>query len=565
MKFLCTSREVLGIQGEAILSLQPFQMREADKIADGLEGNPAVELFLDRARNARFDFTLDDRVFREILALCRELDALPLAIEIMAAWAGTWSVSEMRENVKNQHLAARKKYPDLRHQSLEACIGWSFQLLDSASQRDLCILSLFRGGFTSEAAAKLLNIPNIDSVLAVFLDKSLISSVEVESRRRFSMLEMVREYCQHRLDPLSAQQAAPRLVAYLREQAAILTNPCVGAEEAANHRMLDRERENVEAAVELCEAGLASVDDGLGLLGAMELHWAYRGQILDGRALLRRLLALPKGEVGLGRVMGLQTLSILSQTIDDFAQSQLCLQEMEEISKQLGDPQAKFRVLNQIGNLHNRLAQFEEASRSHREALELAEMIGNTRFQAASHSNLAEALFALDLRKEAIGHWQIAAELDLENGNTAGEATLFLGFSYCVEGRYEIGAQKLEQYLSSASQLNFARGIARAVYFAVFPANGLGLSELSETLHNSALEYIREQGVVLDAIERKCTAIVENRLPTHPHEHLTRPADIGEAVELALTFLSELAVMSTASSERFSSESRNSNKSGEQR
>jgi predicted ATPase len=560
VKFLCTSREVLGLEGEATLALSPFQIHDEEELSDDWAQNSAVEMFFDRAKNARFDFDLNGQNFRQVLALCRELDAVPLAIEIMAAWAGTWSISKMRENVQNRQLPARAKTPDARHRTLEECIDWSFQLLDEPSRRDLCTLSLFKGGWTAEAAEAVLDVSDIDSVLAKLVDRSLISSVELEARRRFSMLEMVRGYCHSRLDQPTAQEASPKLVAYFQRLATVLANPCAGAQEVENHRALDREQDNVEAAVELCEAGLASVDEGFGLLGAMGLHWSYRGQNKVGLSLIHRLLALPKEPVGVGRLMGLQTLSILSQSENDSDLAQFCLQEMEELSGRLSDPEVRFRVINQIGNFHNRFGRFEEAGRWHGDALDLANVLNISRFQAASHSNLAESLFGRGLKKDAIEQWEIAVRLDARNGNAAGEAMLFLGFAHCENDRFAIGAGELEKYLRNANHLGYAQGIARVVYFASFLATRLGKPELSRVLHSSARDYIRKEGILFDILESKCAAIVEaalSGLPPVP-ANFHAPLDIREAVEITQNFLRQAAELAPDSEPRLSSETRNS-------
>ncbi len=524
MSILCTSRELLGIEGERIISLAPL----------GASDN-AVQMFVDRARNSRADFALTQRNSEDVAALCQELEGLPLAIELMAAWAGTWSVSEMRRNAFDRTVVARKRGHDPRHASLQASIEWSFDLLDAETKRFLNRLSLFRGGWTLEAAEEVTGIKDSRELLARLVDRSLVYSAEVETGLRFSMLESVRVYCRAQLSDGEARKTAPRFLAHFARIAKEFTNACAGAEERLNHCRLDLERENIDAAVALCEQGLASADSGLQLAGTLHLHWVYRGQGSVGIALLDRLLALPIDEPsGWGRILGYQTLSVLSQDRGDIVRSEEAIRSLQKAAEGQKDWEIRFRVLTQVGNFFNRYGRFEEGVEPHSQAIQIAIEAGDARMQAVGECNLAEALFGLGRYEDALDRWSKAAELDRLSGNLAGEATLFLGFAKTQLGDPQGGAKYLKTYLATVIALEFRRGYGRAVHFIALSAVVQGDRELARTLAASAVNFLEQESLVYDAFESKCAELVDREVGS-TEGALT--VEIEEAIRLANSFL----------------------------
>jgi predicted ATPase/DNA-binding SARP family transcriptional activator len=548
LKFLCTSRELLGIEGEQLLHIAPLEVPRVSERDDELRNvgsfaEPAIQMFVDRARNSRADFSLTARNYREVADLCQELDGLPLAIEIMAGWSGTWSVAEMRRNVRNHRVIARKKGHDLRHNSLESCIDWSFNLLDDGSKQFLCVLSLFRGGWTLDAVQAIMGGEDAESRLAGLVDRSLVSTAEDDVGLRFFMLESVAAYCRARLDRKTAESAGARFVSYFLQLAIDRANPCAGAEERANHRRLDRERENIEAAVGLCEAGLAPLDDTLAMLGRLHLHWSYRGQARAGIALLERLLSLESNEpVGFGRVLGVQTLSVLAQECGDIARAEWAMARLQELSEIQDEVEMRFRIITQIGNFHNRYGRFVESLEQHSVALEVARQMKLPRMEAVAHCNMAEALFGLDRLPEAIENWNEAAVRDRQNGNTGGEAMLLLGLAEALRGDSHRAAAHLGTYLRNSYNLDYARGYTRAVYYTAYVAALSGNVPLARELVASSRAFGIGQALNYDVVEAKCFLIVDRAIEAADPEGSVpdpKPVPIDRAVEVALSFLDQ--------------------------
>ena len=524
VKLLCTSREALGLEGESVLRLEPLRV----------EDEVAVRMFTDRARTTRADFALTSRNREDVTALCRELDGLPLAIEIVAAWSGAWTVAQMRENVREREVVSRRRHPDPRHRSLEACIAWSFDLLDTETQTFVVALSLFRGGWTLAAAQAVTLSPRAETLLAALVDRSLVSSAEVEGEMRFSMLETVRVYLRSKLDREAAARAAPRFVAHFERLAVECTDPGAGEREQANHRRLDREGENFEAVASLCEEGLVAIESAAAALGALHLHWAYRGQGRLGIALIERLLALPiDGIPGRGVFYAHQTAFVLARETGESGRAEEALAALRSIAEAHPDLELRFRALTQTGNHFLQIGRFAEAAEAHGQALAVAREMNLPRMDAAAHSNLAEAFLGLDRIDEAIDHWARSADLDREIGNLAGEATLYLGFALAARGDLEAGIERLGTYLHNVHGLAYGRGIFRALYYLALPMARMGQSGQARSLVATARAEVGREGYVFDAIERKSCGLVDAALDEGPSVALP----LEDAIESAYRFI----------------------------
>ncbi|MFI7120399.1 ATP-binding protein [Amycolatopsis sp. NPDC049868] len=182
LRVLTTSRAPLGLSSEAVYPLPELDLPTM------------VELFGRRARAARLAVDLPPTVVRD---LCRRLDGLPLAAELAAARVRVMSVAEIAARLDDRFTLLRGGARDAprRHRTLHAVIEWSWHLLEHEGQAALRALSIFPGGFTSDAARQLLGD---DGVLERLVDQSLLKVVESGPVARFVMLETVREYCSTR-------------------------------------------------------------------------------------------------------------------------------------------------------------------------------------------------------------------------------------------------------------------------------------------------------------------------------------------------------------------------------
>ncbi len=236
---LVTTRAQLQLQQEWLLPLEglaaPPAVGNQGSGADGLhhesasadlpvdlDAYDATRLFLQSVRRQRPNFQPDAAGSERIGHICRLLEGMPLAIELTASWARRLSLEllahEVEDGLRRLASTARDVLP--RHRSMVAVFDHSWQLLDAREQTILRTLSLFRGGFTREAAEVVANADLSD--LAGLLDASWI---RLRPSGRYDMHELVRQYCEAHLadDPAAADQARSRHCAFFGDLLGKLT------------------------------------------------------------------------------------------------------------------------------------------------------------------------------------------------------------------------------------------------------------------------------------------------------------------------------------------------------
>ena len=195
LRILATSRTPLAISGEAVYPLDALSVEDS-----GADHGPAVRLFLERAVAARPGARLPIDVVRR---LCTHLDGLPLGIELAAARVRTMSPAQIEERLTDRFTLLRsgdRAAPE-RHRTLEAVIGWSWDLLDDDARHAMARLSVLPAGFSATTAAAVLHQPDADDVLDRLASQSLLVVAEPSwgGEVRFRMLETVREFALARL------------------------------------------------------------------------------------------------------------------------------------------------------------------------------------------------------------------------------------------------------------------------------------------------------------------------------------------------------------------------------
>ena len=184
LRVLTTSRAPLGLSSESVYLLPQLSLATT------------VELFQQRARAARPGADLPAEVVEEV---CRHLDGLPLAVELAAARVRAMSVAEIARRLEDRFGLLRGGPRDApeRHQTLQAVVDWSWNLLEPAGQAAMRALSVFPAGFTAEAARHVLGgvtAAEVPQVLEGLVDQSLLQVADTPTGVRFRMLETVREF-----------------------------------------------------------------------------------------------------------------------------------------------------------------------------------------------------------------------------------------------------------------------------------------------------------------------------------------------------------------------------------
>jgi predicted ATPase/DNA-binding CsgD family transcriptional regulator/tetratricopeptide (TPR) repeat protein len=214
LRILATSRERLRLSDEQVVLVEGLGLPQADA-GPQADRADAVELFVERAQRVQPTFTLTPANRASVVRLCRQLEGLPLAIELAAACVRVLTVQEIAAELDRSLdllTGASHDSPE-RHRSLHAALDHSWQLLSDAERAVLARLSVFRGGCEREAAATVAGgeLP----VLAALVDKSLLRHSDVDGVTRYTLHELVRQYAALHLaeDPPAQQEAEQRHVA----------------------------------------------------------------------------------------------------------------------------------------------------------------------------------------------------------------------------------------------------------------------------------------------------------------------------------------------------------------
>lgn len=230
VRIVATSREPLSCRGEQVFEVVPLAIPD-DEAKHPVHVTPALELFVERSRGLNPEFQLGDEDVAIAARLCRRVDGLPLAIEMVASWAGILGLKAIEEKLDgslNGWLAVRRTGPR-RHSTLSATLEWSHDLLSASEQIVLRRLAVFAGAFSMAAAESVVadgDIPKGDVFghIARLINKSMIAVVPGLREQHYRLLETTRSFMLEKLaaspDMESARQKhADRTLRTLRHAA----------------------------------------------------------------------------------------------------------------------------------------------------------------------------------------------------------------------------------------------------------------------------------------------------------------------------------------------------------
>jgi predicted ATPase/DNA-binding XRE family transcriptional regulator len=300
LRLLATSRAPLRVRGEREYAVGPLSLEaESDGLSPAdLARVPAVRLFIERVRDVQPEFRLTGANGPIVAAICRRLDALPLALELAAPWMKVLTPEDLCRRLEHDVLlstAGRRDLPE-RQQTISATVAWSYQLLDSAEQRTFRRLAALPAGFSIEAAAAVLGGREGDSndtaisAAAGLIDKSLLVRTDSPARPLYQMLETVRAYAA--LELVAADERDDAMEGLVRYCSGEASRACGGLIGPAQAEWLDRVHDDLDNYRAVLGWLIERDRVGEACLIAWQLmfFWLIRGRAAEGQRWYDRCL-----------------------------------------------------------------------------------------------------------------------------------------------------------------------------------------------------------------------------------------------------------------------------------
>jgi predicted ATPase len=332
LQVVATSRAPLKIGAELEFVLPPLELPAQHASVEGMRACPSVALFLQRAERVKPGFALTAANAEDIGAICRQLDGLPLALELAAARVRILEPAALLQRLDHalDLLTSGDRDLPIRQRTLRATISWSYSLLDASEQRLLRRASVFHEGWTLDAMEHVCYadddryraLDELDSLV----EKGLVRVVG--AGERYSLLETIRAFSAEQLH--AGGEVAEIRHAHARHFLAFASNVAAGIRGAGQLDAVRRARSdnaNLHAAVQwllACARGgdAEALENGLLLAGHLNWFWHIGGQHLSARVIVDALLALSTAQAPTrGRGVALLASAMIGTATNDWARS----------------------------------------------------------------------------------------------------------------------------------------------------------------------------------------------------------------------------------------------------
>jgi predicted ATPase/Flp pilus assembly protein TadD len=455
LRLLVTSQASLGLAGERVLEVESLLEADAVAFVEAVAEQRGVELHGEPL----------------VLELVRRLEGLPLALELAAGRLGVLSLQDVLERLSLSLLRSGQAGLPPRQATLRGALAWSWELLDEPARQALAQLSVFRGGFSLEAAEVVGEIPDLLDVVGHLLDRSLL----VASSGRLSLREAVRAFAEEHLhDPLAAQR---RHGLYF-SQAAYRWDA---------HASIDLDN--------LVCACLRAVERGEPVVAAASLERAWR--LLDLRgplslgleltAAVRAMPGLPPAQRGAVEYVEGAACRRLGRTEAALTH----LHEALKLAVELGLPPLEVLASQHLGELHRERGQLDQARAWCERALALARLQGLPVGEGSAQALLAVVFWEMGQLDEARRRYEEALHLEILLGNRPAEAAVLCN----------LGGLLLERSLLDQAHEHYLQSLEVYRELGIRRAEGIVLAQLGvvrwQQGHLQEARLLAEQALVL--------------------------------------------------------------------
>ncbi|HEY8684178.1 MAG TPA: BTAD domain-containing putative transcriptional regulator [Chloroflexota bacterium] len=416
LHMIVTSREPLNVPGEVTYVVPPLSLPDLRSVyePEQMAKTEAVGLFLDRARSRQPGFALTPANAAAVARICRQVDGLPLAIELAASRVGVLSVEGIADRLVDAlaFLTGGSRTVDPRQQTLRGALDWSYDLLSEPERALFWRLSVFAGGWTLESAEAIgassdTGSESVLDLLTRLVDKSLVvADLAVGDTVRYTLLEPVRQYARLHLARSGEVEWLERLHAeHFAALAQAAEDGFMGPEQAVWFNRLDQEHYNLRGALRH-SIDRAEDEIGLRIMGTSWRYWAGHGHTTEGRTWLAQLFTLPESATTTPavRAAAFHAAGALAYYQGDYTEAAAYYERELSLLRALGDLERMTILLSNLALVVKEQGDYDRAWALHEEGLTLALEIGSERGQAANLNNMG-------ILQQDKGNYERAAEL----------------------------------------------------------------------------------------------------------------------------------------------------------
>jgi predicted ATPase len=507
VRFLVTSRALLGIEGEQEIELEPLHLADENESLESISRSEAVRLFVERARVHHIGFELDSQSAAAVARICKRLEGMPLAIELAAARTVIMNPEQIAERMDRMFSVLRSSRRDLspRQRSLEATLDWSFDLLNEAERHAFAQLSLFRGGFFLDAAENVLDMsrfpdaPPVMDLVQSLREKSLLRAVGTPYETRFHMYQVIREYARDRwleiADETERAATARRFADYYHAYASEWDTRTNSADAIEALDRLDLARSNIEAVLDWAYAG--GHDQ---MFVELTTHFynllRVRGPAKQRVPALARALQVHGERDTATRVRLLFLQSQAEREAGDPVNGAKLAEQAVTVAERLGDAHLLATARFNLAGIEYAADNVERAQELHRQALPVFREVGNHLNAARVLSRMALLEANLDNFDKAIEYSEESEGILREQGDVAGLAWALAtrGSMYNRYGRHREALEFIERAERIYIELEDRRMIANCLGNRALMTRQLRRFDEAERLVKECNVLVRELG-----------------------------------------------------------------------
>jgi len=460
LKILTTSRQPLGILGEVQYRIPSLGLPDIEQKLERFREYESVRLFEERARLVEPDFKLTAENVTSVAQICSRLDGIPLAIELAAARVNIFSTAQIAERLVDcfSLLTSGSRTALPRQQTLRASIDWSWNLLSEVEQTLLRRLTVFAGGWTLETAEAVCGTEGIKSsqvseLLNQIVAKSLVLANPQPGReRRFHLHATIKQYAYEKLVGTDERgNLRNRHLEYFLNLCRQADPAMRGPQQMDWYDRLTDECGNLRVA--LNQAARANLQAGLYLSAALLGYWRYY-DLREGLRWTTSFVEMPESKTFIeARAKALLAQGNLLWNMQQFETARSIAEECLSSFRARGDKTGEFDALMLMGGVTQFLEGMEQKTEFDRQALTLAQSLGDIWRQAIALSNLGWDQRDPELSRK---HWEESIALLRQAGDWRNLAQTLgiLGFTALSNDDLETAQKSLDEAYEINQQIN---------------------------------------------------------------------------------------------------------------